>query len=73
MDGLVRDGKCGYLFFDYYGRIYRADSAGRKILLPDRSGPHQYTADFEYIPDQGLLIVPSLYGNRLTAYRISAH
>ena len=71
MDGLVSDGKGGHLFSDYYGRIYRADAAGRKTLLLDRRGPHQYTADFEYIPEQGLLIVPSLYDNRLSAYRIS--
>jgi hypothetical protein len=68
MDGLVTDGRDGYLFSDYYGRVYRADAAGRKTLLLDRRGPHHYTADFEYIPEEGLLIVPSLYDNRLTAY-----
>jgi len=47
------------------------DAAGRKTLLLDRRGPHQYTADFEYIPEEGLLIVPSLYDNRLTAYRLA--
>ena len=71
MDGLVTDGRDGYLFSDYYGRVYRADAAGRKTLLLDRRGPHQYTADFEYIPEEGLLIVPSLYDNRLTAYRLA--
>ena len=72
MDGLVSDGKDGYLFSDYYGRIYRADATGRKTLLLDRRGPHQFTADFEYIPEQGLLIVPSLYDQRLTGYRVTA-
>jgi len=71
MDGLVTDGRDGYLFSDYYGRVYRADAAGRKTLLLDRRGPHHYTADFEYIPEEGLLIVPSLYDNRLTAYRLA--
>lgn len=70
MDGLVGDGKGGYLFSDYYGRVYRADAEGRKTLLLDRRGPHQYTADFEYIPEKGLLVVPSLYDHRLTAYRL---
>jgi hypothetical protein len=68
LDGLVSDGRGGYLFSDYFGRVYRADAAGRKTLLLDRMGPHQYTADFEYVPEKGLLIVPSLYDNRLTAY-----
>jgi hypothetical protein len=71
MDGLVSDGKGGYLFSDYYGRIYCADAAGRKTLLLDRRGPHQYTADFEYIPEKRLLVVPSLYDNRLTAYELA--
>ncbi len=72
MDGLVADGRGGYLFSDYYGRIYRADARGRRTLLLDRRGPRQYTADFEFIPEKGLLVVPSLYDNRLTAYRLTA-
>ena len=71
MDGLVGDGKGGYLFSDYFGRIYRGDAKGRTVLLLDRRGPRQFTADFEYIPEKGLLIVPSLYDNRLTAYRLT--
>jgi sugar lactone lactonase YvrE len=68
MDGLVSDGKGGYLFSDFYGRIYRADAEGRKTLLLDRRGPQQFCADFGYIPEKHLLVVPSLYDNRLTAY-----
>ena len=68
MDGLVNDGKGGYLFSDYFGRIYHGDAKGRMLLLLDRKGPRQFTADFEYIPEKGLLVVPSLYYNRLTAY-----
>jgi sugar lactone lactonase YvrE len=70
MDGLVGDGKGGYLFSDYFGRIYRGDAKGGTVLLLDRKGPRQFTADFVHIPEKGLLIVPSLYDNRLTAYAI---
>ena len=70
MDGLVGDGNGGYLFSDYFGRIYHGDATGRKVRLLDRKGPRQFTADFEYIPAKGLLIVPSLFDNRLTAYTI---
>jgi len=72
MDGLVSDGKDGYLFSDYFGRIYHADSTGRRILLLDRRGPQQGTADFEFIPETGLLVVPSLYDNRLSAFQLGA-
>jgi sugar lactone lactonase YvrE len=70
LDGLVSDGKDGYLFSDYFGRIYHADATGRKTLLLDRSGPRQFCADFGYLPEQGLLVVPSLFEHRLTAYRL---
>ncbi|MFA5056862.1 MAG: hypothetical protein WC485_02000 [Opitutaceae bacterium] len=70
LDGLVSDGKGGCLFSDYFGRIFRADAAGRKTLLLDRSGPRQFCADFEYVPDLGLLVIPSLFEHRLTAYRV---
>ncbi|MDD2763420.1 MAG: SMP-30/gluconolactonase/LRE family protein [Opitutaceae bacterium] len=70
LDGLVSDGKGGCLFSDYFGRIFHADAAGRKTLLLDRSGPRQFCADFEYVPDLGLLVIPSLFEHRLTAYRI---
>jgi sugar lactone lactonase YvrE len=69
MDGLVSDGKGGYLFSDYRGRIYRADAEGRKTLLFDGRESRQFCADFAYIPEQHLLVVPALDGHRLTAYR----
>jgi sugar lactone lactonase YvrE len=69
MDGLVSDGRGGYLISDYSGRIYRVSASGEKELLLDRTGPRQFCADFEYIPEKGLLLVPSLSDNRITAYR----
>lgn len=69
MDGLVADGTGGFLFSDYYGRILQADAAGKTTLLLDRSGPQQFCADFGYDPASGLLVVPSLFDARLTAYR----
>jgi len=71
MDGLVPDGAGGYLLSDYYGRVYRADAAGRKTLLLDRRGPRQYAADFAYIPELQLLVIPSLFEQRLTAFRLA--
>jgi len=68
-DGLTGDGAGGCLISDYYGRIYRLSSAGVFTLLIDRRGPQRFCADFAYIPETGLLVVPSLYDHRLTAYR----
>lgn len=69
MDGLVSDGRGGYLFSDYFGRIFHADAAGRRTLLLDGTGPREFCADFAYVVDEGLLVVPSLYGQALTAFR----
>lgn len=69
MDGLVSDGGSGYLFSDYYGRLYHVDAAGKLELLLDRRGPQQFMADFEYVSSERLLIIPSLYDQRITALR----
>lgn len=69
MDGLVSDGGSGYLFSDYFGRLYHANAQGRPTLLLERRGPQQYCADFDYLPAEKLLVIPSLYENRVTAYR----
>jgi hypothetical protein len=72
IDGLVSDGQGGYLFSDYFGRLYRADAQGRRTLILDRRGPHGYCADFELVPGTGLIVIPSLYDQRVTAYRYDA-
>lgn len=70
LDGLTGDGRGGYLFSDYYGRIYHLTSTGTRTLLLDRRGPKKFCADFVFVPETGLLVVPSLYDDRLTAYRL---
>jgi hypothetical protein len=63
------DGAGGCLFSDFFGRIFRLSPGNEKILLLDGTGPRRHYADFEYIPAKGLLIVPSLYDNDLTAFQ----
>jgi len=70
MDGLTSDGKGGYLFSDYYGRICHADAQGKFTVLRDSRGAHGYAADFEYIPSKGMLIVPAFLGNEIKAYSL---
>ena len=69
MDGIVPDGHGGYLISDYNGRVYRLQPGGEPELILDISVSGGKTADIEYVPDMGLLIVPSLGENRLCAYR----
>ncbi|PTX94423.1 SMP-30/gluconolactonase/LRE family protein [Opitutus sp. ER46] len=71
MDGLVGDGREGWLFSDYFGRVYRANAKGETTLLIDGRGPQRFCADFEFIPSLSLLVIPSLHEQRLTAYRLA--
>ncbi len=72
IDGFKLDGKGNYLISDFNGRILHVDKTGdtKEILNLTSSGT--YCADFEYIPEKGLLLVPTLYDNRVTAWRYHA-
>ena len=71
MDGIKSDGKDNILISDFNGRIFRISKKGVKTELLNRMAPGMFCADFEYIPDKNLLIVPSLYDNRITAYNLT--
>ncbi len=71
LDGLVPDGRGRLLVSDFDGRLWRVTLAGEITPLLDTTSSGAHCADLEYIPDQGLLIVPGLYDNRLTAYRFA--
>jgi len=70
MDGIKTAGEGNILFSDYNGRIFRLTRGGIKTELLNSTIPRQFCADFEYIPAQSLLIVPSLYDNRIRAYKV---
>lgn len=70
IDG-IKAGHDGDLFVSHAeGRIYRVSADGRVTKLIDTSGPGQYTADFDYVPEKNLLIVPTYVDNRVVAYRV---
>jgi sugar lactone lactonase YvrE len=68
MDGIKIDTQGNFLITHYEGRIYRVTPSGQVInLLYD---PNTRCADFDYIPNQNLLIIPSLEGNSIMAYKM---
>lgn len=69
MDGIVPDGRGGFLISDYNGRVYRHHPGGEPELILDITAAGGKCADIEYVPDKGLLIAPSLDESRLRAYR----
>ena len=70
MDGLQKDGNGNYLISDFNGRIFQVSKTGQKTELLNHTAPQKTCADFVYIPGKKLLIIPSLYDNRLTCYKL---
>jgi len=70
IDGIrpARDG--GYLVSHWEGRVFSVSRSGGVTELMDATGQFN-TADFEYVADRGLLIIPTFVDNRVVAYRLS--
>ncbi|MEJ2721381.1 MAG: SMP-30/gluconolactonase/LRE family protein [bacterium] len=72
IDGIkvARDGS--YIVSQWEGRVYRVDPSGAPVdLLLDVSGRDVYTADFDYVTEKNMLIIPSFFDNRVTAYTLA--
>ncbi len=72
VDGVEADGEGGYIVSQYDGRILRVQPSGETQVLVDTTEAQIYCADLEYVPERGLLVVPSLMGGGLAAYEIDA-
>lgn len=70
MDGLRSDGKGNWLISDFNGRVFRITPDGKSTLLLNLKSPQKFCADFEYIPEKKLLIIPTLQENNLMVYEI---
>jgi sugar lactone lactonase YvrE len=70
MDGLRMDGKGNYIISDYNGRVFRVTQAGQKTKLLDTTVPQKFCADMEYIAAKNLLIIPTLFDNRVMAFTL---
>jgi sugar lactone lactonase YvrE len=71
-EGLI-DGikKCddGYLVSNYYGILFLVNQNGTVTQLMNTKDQNIPCADFEYIKDEKMVIVPTLWNNKLYAYR----
>ncbi len=68
LDGLVPDGKGGWMVTDWIaGAAIRIAEDGTATTLLDLD---MGSADLEYIADRSLLIVPMTLGGKLVAYRV---
>jgi hypothetical protein len=70
MDGLAKDGQGNLLISDNAGRLFKVNSDGNSELLLNTKSRQISIADFEYIPEKKLLIIPTMTDNKLIAYKI---
>jgi len=70
MDGVRALDDGSYLMGDWNGRIFKVLASGEKIELLNTMDAKLTLADFEFIPGKNLLVVPTLYGNRVLAFRV---
>ena len=70
IDGIRLDNNGNYLVSLWHGKIFRVSKEGEVILILNSCTPEIYSADFEYIKEKNLLIVPTFYGNTVVAYKL---
>lgn len=73
MDGIQHLGNGEYLMGDWNGRIYRVLPDGTKLEFLDTTEAKLTLADFVYIPSRNMLVIPTLYGNRVLAYKLQGN
>ncbi len=71
VDGLRSDGRGGVLVSLWEGQLFHLDADGRLTELLDLLPAQRNTADFEYLPDRRLLLIPTFLANTVAAYEIS--
>jgi len=69
MDGIKMDKKGNLLLSIFEGIIYRVTPSGEKTKMLHL--PAAQCADFEYVPEKNLLVIPGLQTNKVIAYQIT--
>jgi hypothetical protein len=71
IDGLRSDGKGNFLISDYAGRLIRVSPEGKTKLLLNTKSRQITLADFEYIPEKNLVVIPTFTDNRVMMYKLT--
>jgi len=72
IDGIRPDGFGNLLVSIWRGLIYRVSPDGEMELIFNTTNKGYYCADFEYIPEKNLLIVPTFFENSVKAYHLKS-
>ena len=50
--------------------MFKIKADGKNELILNTKTPKINLADFEYIPDKKMLVIPTFYNNRLMMYQV---
>jgi sugar lactone lactonase YvrE len=67
LDGLVNGPEGSWLVSHHEGRLYQVSTRGEVTQLLDLTVAGVRIADFEYLPDQRTVVIPTFYDNRVMA------
>jgi sugar lactone lactonase YvrE len=71
IDGIRLDAAGNYLVSKWDGQVFKVSPDGHVVEILDIRAQGLNTADFEYLVDQNLLVIPTFLGNRVVAYRVN--
>ena len=71
LDGIRVDNRGNYLVSHWEGALFCVSPAGDVVELLDHGADGSYNADFEYVKERNLLLVPTFFGNSVVAYTLT--
>ena len=69
IDGIQSDTQGNLIVSHWEGKIYRVSPNGEVTKILDLSVPKTNTADFAYLEERGLIVIPTFTSNRVLAYQ----
>jgi sugar lactone lactonase YvrE len=70
IDGVKSDAQGNYLVSINDGRLVRVSPEGQVSTLLDTTAMRTNIADFDYIPEKKMLVLPTFLDNRVVAYTL---
>ncbi len=71
IDGIRVDNEGNYLVSLWKGQTYLVSPSGEVLEILNLSSEGLNIADFEFVREQNLLVIPTFMGNRIVAYRLT--
>jgi sugar lactone lactonase YvrE len=71
IDGIRVDSNGNYIVSQWAGHVYVVSPAGDLVEVLETESAQANSADFEYVPELDLILIPTFLDNRVAAYRLS--